>query len=82
MGKRRTGARSNLGEPYAGLLADFCEANRGAPEVRIIREAVQFFIDHELNAEPRLRDRFNAARERRLAAATAPVRSVKAPHSN
>jgi hypothetical protein len=78
MGKRKTGSRSNLGEPYASLLADFCEANRGAPEVRVIREAVQFFIEHELNAEPRLRERFDAARERRLASAASPVRSVKA----
>jgi hypothetical protein len=82
MGKSRTGSRFNLGEPYCSLLADFCEANRGAPEVRIIREAIQFFIEHELDAEPRLRQRFNAARDRRLAATTSPVRSVKSPQSN
>jgi hypothetical protein len=77
MAKRKTGSRSNLGEPYAGLLADFCEANRGSPEVRIIRDALKFFIEHELEAEPRLRERFDAARERRLATSGSPVRSVK-----
>jgi hypothetical protein len=74
MAKRKTGSRSNLGEPYAGMLADFCEANRGSPEVRIIREAVKFFIEHELNAEPRLKARYDEARARRLAAAAAPMR--------
>jgi hypothetical protein len=76
MANRTTGSRFNLGEPYSGILRDFCEANRGAPEVRIIREAVKFFIEHELAAEPRLKARFDEAREKRLAAQASAVRVV------
>ncbi|QQO14956.1 hypothetical protein JJB99_01820 [Bradyrhizobium diazoefficiens] len=76
MAKSKTGSRFNLGEPYSGLLRDFCEANYGAPETRIIREAIKFFIEHQLAAEPRLKARFDEAREKRLAAQAAPVRMV------
>jgi hypothetical protein len=67
MAKKTTGSRLQLGEPLASDLADFCEAHYGAPEIRIIREALRLFIDAQLAAEPKTRKRFQAARDMRLA---------------
>lgn len=68
MAKKTTGSRFNLGEPLDTDLADFCEAHYGAPEVRVIREALRLFIDGRLAAEPELRKRFEEARRKRLGA--------------
>jgi hypothetical protein len=76
MARRSTGSRFNLGEPYASLLADFCEANRGSPEIRIIREALKFFIEHELATDGKIRERFEEARLKRLETATRNLKSV------
>ena len=56
----------NLGDEVEGLLQDFCEAHYGAPEVRILRESVKFFVDESLSAEPEVKKRFEAARQQRL----------------
>ena len=55
---------------------DFCEANYGAPAIRIIREAVRQFIDESLENEPALRKRFEEARLKRLKASK-PISVVK-----
>ena len=68
MAKRSTGARFNLGEPWDSDLADFCEANFGAPATEIVRRAVKAFIDNHLEDEPALRERFHEARKKRLGA--------------
>jgi len=47
-------------------LEDFCEAHRGAPENRIIADAVRALIDERLKAEPELKKRFDEARRKRL----------------
>jgi hypothetical protein len=78
MTNRTTGSRFGLGEPYSSLLADFCEANRGAPEIRIIRDAIKFFIEHELKTDEKVKERFEEARAKRLAATVSPVRAVPA----
>jgi hypothetical protein len=54
-----------LGEPLATELADFCAANYKAQELEVIREAVQAHLDERLK-EPKIRERFDAARQRRL----------------
>jgi hypothetical protein len=74
MPARSTGSRLNLGEPLASDLIDFCEAHRGAPEIRIIRDALRAFIDDRLSAEPELRKRFEAARKKRLGATDDKIR--------
>src|SRR5262245_58215890 len=58
--------RWKLPEPLAYELEDFCEAHRGAPENRIIADALRAFIAERLNAEPELKKRFEAARRERL----------------
>ena len=86
MARKSSGARFNLGEPWAGELADFCEAHYGAPEVRIIREALAFFISTQLTAEPETKRRFLEARKKRLEnsgnkVAVAPKKSFGEPRS-
>jgi hypothetical protein len=68
MAKKTTGSRLQLGEPLATDLTDFCEAHYGAPEIRIIREALRTFIDQRLAAEPEVARRFEESRRRRLGA--------------
>lgn len=56
----------DLGDVAYGMLVDFCEAHYGAPEVHIIREAVEFFVEDRLAAEPEMRKRYERARSIRL----------------
>jgi len=66
MEKEKPSGRVPLGEPLAGDLADFCTAHYGAPEREIIRAAVRSFIDSQLDTEPELRKRYDAAKKARL----------------
>ena len=50
----------DLGEDLQASLDAFCEAHYGAPQVRVIREAVRCFITAQLDAEPELRKRYDA----------------------
>jgi hypothetical protein len=50
----------DLGEALQASLDAFCEAHYGAPQVRIIREAVKAFITTQLDAEPELKKRYEA----------------------
>ena len=61
--------RWKLREPLATEFLDFCEAHRGAPEHRVIADALRAFIDERLSAEPELRRRYEEARDARLAVA-------------
>ena len=54
----------DLGDQLQASLDAFCEAHYGAPQVRIIREAVRTFIEAGLAAEPELHKRYDAIRER------------------
>ncbi len=56
----------DLGEALQASLDAFCEAHYGAPQVRIIREAVRDFIERRLAAEPEMGKRYDAIRERGL----------------
>ncbi len=77
MPARTTGSRLDLGEPLATELVDFCEAHRGAPAIRIIRDALREFIDNKLAAETELRRRYDQAREKRLAKTSKTMRLVR-----
>ena len=61
------GTKLDLPEDLFADLRDFCEAHYGAPQNRIVREAVREFIRAGLDAEPELRKRFDEARAQRLA---------------
>lgn len=59
-------AKLQLGEPWASKLADFCEANFNAPQKEVIRNAINMLIDDYLANEPRMRERYEEARKKRL----------------
>jgi len=67
----------NLGEELAARLTDFCEANYGAPQTRVIKEAVDQFISERLKKEPELKKRYEIARAERLGQSTEKVRLVQ-----
>jgi hypothetical protein len=58
---------------------DFCEAHRGAPEKRIVADALRAFIDERLAAEPELRMRFEEARRKRRGVSEDKLRLVPRP---
>jgi hypothetical protein len=58
--------RWQLPEPLALELQDLAEAHRGAPEYRLIADALRAFIDATLDAEPAMKARFEEARRKRL----------------
>jgi hypothetical protein len=64
----------DLGEGLQASLDAFCEAHYGAPQVRVIREAVGFFISAQLDAEPELRKRYDAILKIRIGQAGDNVR--------
>jgi hypothetical protein len=66
MANKSKGSRFGLGEPWQGLLADFCAAHYNAPERDIIRAALDSFIQSQLNLEPEMKKRFEDARKKRL----------------
>jgi hypothetical protein len=70
---------ANIGKQIGGALADdladFCVANYRAPELEVIREALEAHIQERLK-EPKILERFNAARERRLRGEKKPLRLI------
>ena len=57
-------------------LQDFREGYFGAPEYRIVAEALEHFMRDRLEAEPEVRRRYEAARQARLAAKEPRLRVV------
>ena len=49
-------------------FTDFREGYFGAPEVRVLAEAIKLFMADRLSAEPEVKKRYEAAREKRLGA--------------
>lgn len=64
--KKTTGDRYKLGEPVAGKLSDFCAANFNPPEIEVIRVALDQFIESELERNEGMRERYVAARKKRM----------------
>lgn len=57
-------------------IQDFREGYFGAPEYRIVAEALEHFMRDRLEAEPEVRRRYEAARTARLAAKEPRLRIV------
>ncbi len=57
-------------------FTDFREGYFGAPEVRILAEAIKLFMADRLRAEPLVRERYEAAREKRHGAKGSVVKLV------
>jgi hypothetical protein len=64
--KRKTPARYELGEALDNELEDLSEGYKGASVTRLVREAVEEFIERCLDDEPAVRRRYDAARKKRL----------------
>lgn len=62
--------------PLADDLIDFCAANYRAPEIEVIREALEAHIQERLK-EPKMLERFKVARERRLRGQKKPLALVR-----
>ena len=64
-------------------VQDFREGYFGAPEYRIVAEALEHFMRDRLEAEPEVRRRYEEARKARLAAKEPRLRIVsKAPEQD
>jgi hypothetical protein len=70
---------TEIGKKIGGTLEvdllDFCAANYRAPEIEVIREAIEAHINERLK-EPKIRERFDAARQRRLRGDKKPIKLV------
>ena len=64
--KRKTPARYELGQELDDKLADLSEGYKGAPVTRLVREAVEEYIQRCLDKEPAVRRRYDEARKKRL----------------
>jgi hypothetical protein len=65
-----------LDEELIDRVQDFREGYFGAPEYRILAEALEHFMHDRLEAEPDVRKRYEAARQTRLAASERRLRIV------
>lgn len=74
-GRDGKGIRVDLGDELSAKLEDFCAAYYDAKKVRIIREAVDWYIDKILVEEPARRSRYEDARRRRNSNVI-PIRSI------
>lgn len=77
MSKRSTGARFNLGEPWDGNLADFCEAHFKASATEVVRQALDHFFTVRFQEEPAVKARVDEARRRRLGIGTDKIRPIR-----
>lgn len=66
-----------LGEPWEGKLADFCAAYYGADKTKVIREALDHYIDVILDKEPERKKRVGEERSKRIALIERSVKLVK-----
>ncbi|HYL33876.1 MAG TPA: hypothetical protein VEU53_12090 [Stellaceae bacterium] len=66
MPKEKLIGRWKLPESLAFMLQDFSEAHRGAPDHRLIADALAAFIADRLDKEPELKKRYEEARRKRL----------------
>jgi hypothetical protein len=64
-GRDGKGLRVDLGDELAAKLDDFCAAFYDGKKVRIIREAVDWYIDLILEREPERKKRYETERKKR-----------------
>jgi hypothetical protein len=68
-GQRGEGARLiqlKLDPELVEDFTDFREGYLGAPEYRVLAEAIKYYMADRLAAEPEVKRRYEAAREKRL----------------
>jgi hypothetical protein len=63
--EKGSGFRLDMGEPWDGMLADFCAAYYDASKTQVIREALADYIPRTLAAEPERRKRYEAEQKKR-----------------
>ena len=71
MAPRGTGSRLvqlGVDKELVDRFTDFREGYLGAPEHRVLAEAMEQFMADRLAAEPEVKRRYDAAREKRLGA--------------
>jgi hypothetical protein len=71
-GKRSTGARFNLGEPWDGKLADFCAAHFAGSATEIVKAALDMFIPVELDRDKATGERYQKLQTERQGAKDEP----------
>ena len=79
MAKRGEGTRLiqlGLDKELVEDFTDFREGYLGAPEHRVLAEAIRLYMIERLDAEPEVKKRYEAARERRLGGKKSIVRLV------
>ncbi len=79
MTKRGEGSRliqMGLDAELVEDFTDFREGYFGAPEVRVLAEAIKLFMEIRLGVEPEVRKRYETAREKRRGSKTAVVKLV------
>lgn len=81
MAKPYNDKKFRLGEPLATKLRDFLSANYNAPSLDVIREAVEEHINRRLE-NPEMKERFEAARRKRLNLPDQVVQLVPKPNGN
>jgi hypothetical protein len=57
-------------------FSDFREGYLGAPEYRVLAEAIKFYMADRLNAETEVRKRYEIAREKRRGSKASVVKLV------
>lgn len=62
----RKPTRYQLGLALDDALADLSEGYKGSSPTRLVREAVEEYIERCLNREPEVRKRYEIARKKRL----------------
>lgn len=80
--RRTTGSRFKLGEPFDEMLDDFCAAHFNASATEVMRQALSHFIRAELDANMGMKERYDAARQRRLTGADANVAAIRPTAAN
>ena len=58
-------SRYDLGDPYDGQLADFCEAMDGATQRVVLQRALTAYLVQMLRDNPGIRDRYDRHQETR-----------------
>jgi hypothetical protein len=78
-GKNGEGARLiqlKLDRELVEDFTDFREGYLGAPEYRVLAEAIRYYMADRLAAEPEVKKRYEAAREKRRGSKGAVVKLV------
>lgn len=77
MSGKNKGTYVELGDELHGSLRAFCEALHGANKSRVIRNAVEAYIESELRSNDGLRERYEDFRQRKRRVSSAILKVVE-----